>query len=447
MRAWTLLAVVLAALAVTAAAAGVQDAPSAHAHAAVIRSSNKGLRLLGHGVVGRNLADEDEGDGDDPPEVPNCANGSPPEPGYDCQGRPLDTSPQPLDEGGIVLILVVVAALAIIGLTVAGVVYCACKSQHGAPVYTTGHSTQGGAMSKTMSQNSGRRAVPVTVAVPVAPGMDDTWVRHASEQRRAVGADTLTTQYTPPGAGGAAGSAIAGLSPVAADMTKIGVSPAHQGQGHRHSVQRAQAVAHNAFVDGGVTELTLTQVSTVTANFCQKIGGGSFGDVYAGTLCGADVAVKRFRAVEGGLPKDWFVEAQTLSRLRHPRILPLIALCTNAAAPALVYPLMHGGSLDRHIKASRASLASGTGPSTLTVVVRIRVLRQVAEGLVVLHDRGRCHRDVKPGNVLLDKDMQACVADVGLVRPLNGNGTITLAPTEQGPSPTHATTALAGTPG
>jgi hypothetical protein len=54
----------------------------------------------------------------------------------------------------------------------------------------------------------------------------------------------------------------------------------------------------------------------------------------------------------------------------------------------------------------------------------VRILRTVAEGLDHAHSRGVLHRDIKPGNILLDADDRAFLADFGISRQI-GSSTVT----------------------
>ncbi|GJP34360.1 hypothetical protein CLOM_g18811 [Closterium sp. NIES-68] len=58
----------------------------------------------------------------------------------------------------------------------------------------------------------------------------------------------------------------------------------------------------------------------------------------------------------------------------------------------------------------------GWCPHPLSVRVRLDILIGMARGLEYLHSFGIVHRDIKPANILLDKNMQAKIADFGLVR-------------------------------
>jgi serine/threonine protein kinase len=104
-------------------------------------------------------------------------------------------------------------------------------------------------------------------------------------------------------------------------------------------------------------------------------------------------------------------EAQAVSQLRHPHILPILSY--HAEASGLSYmelPLMSGGTL-----ASRL----WSGPVPLDDVASY--LRQVASALDYAHHQGVIHRDVKSANVLLDHAGNAYLADFGIARIFEQN--------------------------
>jgi TolB-like protein/Tfp pilus assembly protein PilF len=96
-------------------------------------------------------------------------------------------------------------------------------------------------------------------------------------------------------------------------------------------------------------------------------------------------------------------EVRTVAGLRHPHILPLL---DSGDADGLLYyvmPYFTGRSLRERLAAE--------GPLPLKDVLRIT--RDVAEALTYAHAHGVIHRDVKPGNVLLEAEF-AVLADFGI---------------------------------
>jgi serine/threonine protein kinase len=97
-------------------------------------------------------------------------------------------------------------------------------------------------------------------------------------------------------------------------------------------------------------------------------------------------------------------EANTLIHLNHPHILPVYAYGEDGGTPYLVMRLLSGRSLADLLK---------DGPLPVEQIGRFT--RQIAGALDYAHARHVIHRDVKPGNVLLDDQDNPYLADFGAV--------------------------------
>jgi serine/threonine protein kinase len=103
-------------------------------------------------------------------------------------------------------------------------------------------------------------------------------------------------------------------------------------------------------------------------------------------------------------------EAQAIARMRHPNILNLFDFGEYEGAPYMIVEYVPGGNL-----AGRMS----HGP--LDRATALRFLRGVAAGLDYAHSQGIVHRDVKPANVLLERDETPVLADFGLAKMIQGS--------------------------
>jgi serine/threonine-protein kinase len=142
----------------------------------------------------------------------------------------------------------------------------------------------------------------------------------------------------------------------------------------------------------------------------RELGRGGMATVYlARDAAGRQVAVKvlrpELRPIAGGA--RFRREIEILRRLRHPNIVGLLE-SPDAGVPAhFVMPYVAGESL--HARLARQ------GALPLPMVARIA--EDMAAALDHAHAHGVIHRDVKPGNVLLEGD-RARMCDFGLARAL-----------------------------
>jgi eukaryotic-like serine/threonine-protein kinase len=122
---------------------------------------------------------------------------------------------------------------------------------------------------------------------------------------------------------------------------------------------------------------------------------------------GGEVAIKVVRPeLAAALGHGRFLqEIRILARLHHPNILPLLDSREGGGSLYYVSRYIPGSSLQRRLA------TEGTLP--LEEVVRIG--RDVAAALDYAHSSEVIHRDVKPGNILLDTD-RALVCDFGIAR-------------------------------
>jgi tetratricopeptide (TPR) repeat protein len=101
-------------------------------------------------------------------------------------------------------------------------------------------------------------------------------------------------------------------------------------------------------------------------------------------------------------------EIEIAARLTHPHILPLHDSGSAAGGLYYVMPYVAGQSLREHL--------AHNGPPPVRDA--LRVLRDVARALAHAHRHGIVHRDIKPGNILLNLDGDALVADFGVAGAL-----------------------------
>jgi serine/threonine-protein kinase len=103
-------------------------------------------------------------------------------------------------------------------------------------------------------------------------------------------------------------------------------------------------------------------------------------------------------------------EARAMAAIAHEHLVPVYEVNEHAGIPYFVMEYVPGGSLERRLR--------DAGPLDCLSVARIGL--QVAQALAAAHAQGLVHRDIKPGNILLDRGTDRVrVVDFGLVRVAN----------------------------
>jgi serine/threonine-protein kinase len=103
-------------------------------------------------------------------------------------------------------------------------------------------------------------------------------------------------------------------------------------------------------------------------------------------------------------------EAQAIAQMRHPNIVNVYDFGEYEGIPYMIVEYVPGGNLAGRLLQAPMDQASA-----------VKCLRGIAAGLDYAHSMGIVHRDVKPGNVLLEKDGSPVLADFGLVKLLQGS--------------------------
>src|SRR5439155_16764516 len=139
-----------------------------------------------------------------------------------------------------------------------------------------------------------------------------------------------------------------------------------------------------------------------------QLGTGGMGVVYHAT----DVNLQREMALKflpaelaaDALARKRLVkEAQAASRLNHPNIATIYEVDEANGTPFIAMELVHGESL-------KDILARGAFPQQKL----LDLSRQVAEGLNEAHHASVQHRDIKPGNIMVDSKGRVKILDFGL---------------------------------
>jgi tetratricopeptide (TPR) repeat protein len=148
-----------------------------------------------------------------------------------------------------------------------------------------------------------------------------------------------------------------------------------------------------------------------------QLGKGGMAEVFLATQesLSRKVAIKVLRSAEDETFSQRFIkEAHIVASLNHPSIITIYDIDRLADGRYyLAMEFLPGGDLARH----KGELFA---PERA-----LQIVRQVASGLAVVHDKGLVHRDVKPANVLFRGDGTAVLTDFGVAKDLDIDSELT----------------------
>ncbi len=150
-----------------------------------------------------------------------------------------------------------------------------------------------------------------------------------------------------------------------------------------------------------------------------EIAQGGMGVVYRARQrkLGRVVALKTLRAGVRATSEDlarFTREAQTAARLVHPGIIPIHDFGVVDGVPFFSMDFIEGRTMAALLEAGSLGLRPAVG-----------ILEKVCRAMHYAHQQGVIHRDLKPGNILVDASGEPRLADFGVAKSLFGEATLT----------------------
>ncbi|PPD75518.1 hypothetical protein GOBAR_DD27561 [Gossypium barbadense] len=143
----------------------------------------------------------------------------------------------------------------------------------------------------------------------------------------------------------------------------------------------------------------------------ERIGLGSYGEVYHADWNGTEVAVKKFldQDFSGAALAEFKREVRIMRRLRHPNVVLFMGAVTRPPNLSIITEFLPRGSLYKILHRPHPQIDEKR---------RIKMALDVARGMNCLHTSipTIVHRDLKSPNLLVDKNWTVKVADFGLSR-------------------------------
>ncbi|XP_024970872.1 serine/threonine-protein kinase STY46-like isoform X3 [Cynara cardunculus var. scolymus] len=183
-------------------------------------------------------------------------------------------------------------------------------------------------------------------------------------------------------------------------------SPVLETKNFRESVQMP--------VDGG----DVWEIDVKRLKFEYRICGGSYGDLYKGTYCTQDVAVKALKDeyLNENVQREFAQEVYIMRKIRHKNIVQFIGACTRPPNLCIVTEFMAGGSVYNFLHNQRGRF---------DVPAILKIATHVSKGMNYLHENNIIHRDLKSANLLMDENGIVKVSDFGVARVQNKSSVMT----------------------
>ncbi|EOA19935.1 hypothetical protein CARUB_v10000185mg [Capsella rubella] len=196
------------------------------------------------------------------------------------------------------------------------------------------------------------------------------------------------------------------------DVDNIGkVSTSENMETGTADVESSLCDSHDQGINPLLGEAAKWEIMWEDLQIGERIGIGSYGEVYRAEWNGTEVAVKKFldQDFSGDALTQFKSEIEIMLRLRHPNVVLFMGAVTRPPNFSILTEFLPRGSLYRLLHRPNHQLDEKR---------RMRMALDVAKGMNYLHTSNPTvvHRDLKSPNLLVDKNWVVKVCDFGLSR-------------------------------
>ncbi|XP_047315989.1 serine/threonine-protein kinase STY8-like [Impatiens glandulifera] len=167
-------------------------------------------------------------------------------------------------------------------------------------------------------------------------------------------------------------------------------------------------------IDGG----DVWEIDVSLLKFDSKVGSGSFGDLYKGTYCSQEVAIKVLKPerISKDMLTEFAHEVFIMRKIRHKNVLQFIGTCTRPPTLCIITEFMSRGSIYDFLHKQKG---------TFKLPTMLKVALDISKGMNYLHQNHIIHRDLKSANLVMDENEVVKVADFGVARVQSESGVMT----------------------
>ena len=170
-------------------------------------------------------------------------------------------------------------------------------------------------------------------------------------------------------------------------------------------------------------QLSSWKIASTELTFIKQIGNGSSCEVWLGLYQRTEVAIKKQKSKEPRALKEFYRELSVLINLRHPNLVIFMGACFEEPV-SIVTEYCAGGDLFNLLHKKKNVFISWQQ--------KLKILQEIAKGMIFLHSNNYIHRDLKSLNILLSSEVnlpndniQLKISDFGLSRMLSDDSFMT----------------------